>query len=115
MNFNLTAYGIFLAIVVFIIIVVGRICYRNGNIYVLALLPGHEDLCIRINKLLLTGYYLLNIGYATMTLISWQTITNFPALVEVVATRSAIIIGMLSILHYLNIFLLANYAQKLIQ
>jgi len=115
MNLNLAAYSIFIVIVAFIIIVVGRICYRNGNVYVMALLPGHEDLCIRINKLLLIGYYLFNIGYAAMTLISWQTIISLPQLVEVIATRSAIIIGMLSLLHYLNIFLLTNYAQKLIQ
>lgn len=115
MNLNLTAYTLFLAIVIFIIVVVGKICYRNGNIYVLALLPGHEDLCIRINKLLLMGYYLLNIGYAAMTLISWQTIVSVPQLVELIAYKSAIIISMLSILHYTNIFLLTKYVQKLIQ
>ncbi len=115
MNLNLIAYTLFLAIVVFIIVVVGKICYRNGNIYVLALLPGHEDLCIRINKLLLMGYYLLNIGYAAMTLISWQTIVSVPQLVELIAYRSAIIICMLSVLHYTNIFLLTKYVQKLIQ
>ena len=114
MNLNLAAYAFFLSIVVFIIVVVGKICYRNGNIYVLALLPGHEDLCIRINKLLLIGYYLLNIGYAAMTLISWQTIISLPQLVELIAFKSAIIICILSVLHYTNIFMLAKYVRKLI-
>lgn len=115
MNLNLIAYGIFLTIISFIIVVVGKICYRNGNIYVMALLPGHEELCIRINKLLLLGYYLLNIGYAAMTLISWQTIVTLPQFVELIAIKSAIIICILSVLHYLNLFLLTNYVQKLIQ
>lgn len=61
------------------------------------------------------GYYLLNIGYAAMTLISWQTIVSVPQLVELIAYKSAIIISMLSILHYTNIFLLTKYVQKLIQ
>lgn len=115
MNLNLIAYCLFFAIVVYIIIVVGHICYRNGNIYVLELLPGHEELCIRINKTLLLGYYFTNIGYTAMTLISWEKITTVPQLVEMIAAKTAIIIGILSVLHYLNIFLLANYARKLIQ
>jgi len=115
MNLNLIAYSIFLTIIIFIIVVVGKICYRNGNIYVLTLLPGHEELRVRINKLLLLGYYLLNIGYAAMTLNSWQKITNLPQLTELIATRSSIIIIMLAILHYLNLFLLTKYVQKLIQ
>lgn len=115
MNLNLVAYGLFFAIVVYIIIVVGRSCYRNGNIFVLELLPGHEELCIRINKMLLLGYYLLNIGYAAMTLVSWQAIGTISQLVEIVAYKISVIICILSVLHYLNIYLLTNYARKLIQ
>jgi len=115
MNLNIIAYGIFMLIVAYIIIVVGRICYRNGNIYVLSLIPGHEDLCLRINKILLMGYYLVNIGYAAMTLVSWQTIINLPQLVELIAVKTAIIICILSVLHYTNIFVLNAYAKKLIQ
>lgn len=115
MNLNLIAYTLFLTIVIFIIIVVGKICYKNGNVFVAALLPGHEDLCIRINKLLLMGYYLLNIGYTTMTLISWQTIISTPQLVELIAYRSAIMICLLALMHYFNIFMITKYVQKLIQ
>jgi hypothetical protein len=114
MNYNLTAYGIFMIIIAYIIIVVGNICYRNGNIYVLSLVPGHEELCIRINKILLIGYYLVNIGYAATTLISWQTITTISQLIELIAFKSAIIISILSLLHYTNIFVLTNYIKKLI-
>jgi len=114
MNYNLIAYGIFMVIVAYIIIVVGHICYRNGNIYVLSLIPGHEDLCIRINKILLVGYYLVNIGYAAMTLISWETIISFSQLIEMIALKTAIIISILCVLHYTNLFVLTNYVKKLI-
>ena len=115
MNFNIIAYGIFMIIVAYIIIVVGRICYRNGNIYVLSLMRGHEDLCTRINKVLLMGYYLVNIGYAAMMLISWQTITTLPMLVETTMMKTAVIISILSVLHYTNIYVITTYAKKLIQ
>lgn len=115
MSLNILSYGIFMLIVAYIIIVVGRSCYRNGNIYVLSLMPGHEELCLRINKILLLGYYLINIGYTLMMLVSWQKVTTVALLVETTMMRTAIIICVLSILHYTNIFVLTNYSKKLIQ
>ncbi|RZK09176.1 MAG: hypothetical protein EOO46_13780 [Flavobacterium sp.] len=115
MNLNIIGYIIFLLISIYIIVVVGKICYRNGNIFVLELIPNHKELCQQINKILLISYYLINIGYCAMTLISWSTITNSSELVAIIASKTAIIVGILAILHYLNIFILTKYIQKLIK
>jgi hypothetical protein len=114
MNLNITGYFIYLMITTIIIIKVGRICYQNGNIFVSQLIPDHKDLCHKINQVLLLAYYLLNIGYCAMTLISWDKIGSSSQLIEVIALKSAIIIGTIAILHYLNIFVLTKYIQKLI-
>ena len=82
MNFNIIGYLIYLGITTFIILKVGKICYKNGNIYVADLIPDHADLCQKINQVLLLGYYLLNIGYCAMTLISWQKIISSTQLIE---------------------------------
>jgi len=115
MNYNITAYSIFILIIVFIIVVVGKICYRNGNIFVAELIPDHLELCQQINKTLLVGYYLVNIGYATMTLADWETIISLNQLVEIIAIKISIIISILSVLHYLNIIILTTSIQKLIK
>ncbi|TKC05705.1 hypothetical protein FA048_18510 [Pedobacter polaris] len=115
MNYNITAYGIFITIIVFIIVVVGKLCYSNGNIFVAELIPDHLALCQQINKILLVGYYLVNIGYATMTLAGWETIISLNQLVEVIAIKVSIIISILSLLHYLNIIILTTSIQKLIK
>ena len=115
MNCNLIGYSIFITMIVFTIVIVGKICYRNGNIFVAALIPGHLDLCQQINKTLLVCYYLVNIGYCTMTLVSWDTITSPLHLIEILAIKLAVIICILSVLHYLNIFLLTHIIHKLIK
>lgn len=114
MNLNLIAYLIYFLITIFIIVKVGKICYNNGNIYVSQLIPNHEDLCLKINQLLLVGYYLLNIGYCAMTIISWEKIETLTQLTEVITSKSALIIITIAILHYFNIILLTNYIKKLI-
>lgn len=114
MNLNIIGYIIYLAITSIVILKVGRICYRNGNIFVSELLPNHEDLCLKINQILLVGYYLLNLGYCAMTLISWEKVLSFHQLIEVVALKSAIIICTIATMHYINIIVITKYIKKLI-
>lgn len=115
MEWNILSYGIYLSITVYIIVVVGRICYRNGNIFVLELIPDHAELCHQINKILLIGYYLINIGYASITLISWPEIDNLNLMTLTLASKTSIIIGILAFLHYSNIYIITNYIHKLIK
>ena len=114
MNLNIIGYAIYLLITTIIIVNVGKVCYRNGNIYVAQLIPEHLDLCHKTNQILLVGYYLLNLGYCAMTLISWEQLYSFQQLIEVIAVKSATIIGTIALMHYLNIFILTKYIQKLI-
>jgi hypothetical protein len=115
MNLNIIAYFIYLSITIFIILRVGKICYKNGNIYVAELIPNHADICQKINHVLLLGYYLLNIGYCAITLISWQKILSLTELTEIICIKTAVIIFIISILHYLNIIIITKYIQKLIK
>ena len=114
-NLNLFGYGIFIGLMAFIIFVVGKICYKNGNIFVAELIPGHIELCQQINKVLLIGYYLVNIGYCAVNLSFWQQINTVPMLVEVISVKMAGIIIILSVLHYLNIYFLVTQIHKLIK
>nr|WP_100845019.1 hypothetical protein [Flavobacterium sp. 5] len=115
MNLNIIGYFIYLTITILIIIKVGKICYKNGNVYVAELIPNHEAVCQKINQVLLMAYYLLNIGYCAMTLISWEKILSVNHLIEVIAIKTAIIIFIISTLHYTNIIILTKYIHKLIK
>jgi hypothetical protein len=114
-NLNIIGYFIYLSITAFIILKVGKICYKNGNIFVSELIPNHAELCQKINQILLLAYYLLNIGYCAMTLISWEKILSTNQLIEVIAIKTATIIFILSVLHYMNIIIITKYIHKLIK
>jgi hypothetical protein len=114
MNLNIIGYLIYLSLTSVIIIKVGKLCYDNGNIFVSQLIPNHEELCLQINKMLLIGYNLMNLGYCAMTIISWEKIQSINQLIEIIATKSAIIILTIGFMHYINIILLTKYIKKLI-
>ncbi|QRM88064.1 hypothetical protein FG167_02105 [Lacinutrix sp. WUR7] len=96
---------------------VGWLFYKNGELFLLNLLNNNLPLVKNINNLLLTGYYLTNIGYAIITIAYWQSIENTIELINSLTTTLGKIIMLLALLHYNNIFWLkyltkSNYIKQ---
>ena len=69
-------------------------------------MPSNAQLCLYINNILLTGYYLVNIGYAIYTISTWTNITHPYNIVDTIASHVGTIILILAGLHYMNIIVL---------
>lgn len=115
MNLNIIGYILYLGISIAIVLKVGKTCYTNGDTFITNLLKFDIELAKRINQMLLIGYYLLNIGYAAITVISWKQIESHPELIEVLMGKLSLIILTIGILHYINIFIINKYVQKLLK
>jgi len=102
MNYNIGAYSIYIALMVFIIVYVGRHFYQNGRIFILTLLQGNVSLTDYINRLLLVAYYLFNIGYAFLKLQHWQKITTVESLFSSLSVNMGLLILILALTHYGN-------------
>lgn len=113
MNLNIVGYIIYFVFTSIIIFKVGNICYHNGNVFICGLLENEVNLSMQVNKLLLMGYYLLNIGYSALTLIAWETIETPLALVGAIAKKASSIVLIIAVLHYLNIFWVSKFIHKL--
>ena len=101
------AYPIFLIIICFITVRVGWLFYSNGEIYLIKL-TKNESLAKSINTILLTGYYLVNIGYAIVSISYWDQLLSLIDMLNSLTHHLGLIIGMLALLHYNNVFVL-NY------
>jgi hypothetical protein len=99
---NTIAYILYLFITYLITVHVGLIFFRNGRLYILRLLHGDEKFTDFINRILLMGYYLLNLGYAALMISSWETITTWTELFASLCTMIGKIMLMLAVIHYLN-------------
>ena len=99
---NTAAYIIFLLITYLVTVHVGLVFYRNGRSYILNLMAGDEALTDSINRILLTGYYLLNLGYAALMISFWETVDSYTELVTSITTMTGRILLTLAIIHYLN-------------
>lgn len=103
--FNIISYILFLVISSYITVDVGRRCYHAGKYY-LEYLINDSDVCRTINKILLGCYYLLNLGYIAVSLTSWDRVGSIEEIITVTVIRIGNILLILSVLHYMNIFVL---------
>lgn len=101
---NTIGYLLFLPIIGFITFRVGWIFYKNGEHYLIDMLGDNKEVVQAINKLLLVGYYLVNMGYAAVTITFWTDITSWGVLVGELSEKLGILILLLGLMHYNNLF-----------
>jgi len=110
MNIFIT-YSIYLITGALITVTVGADLYCNGYYLILNLFEN-EVVTQTINKLLLTGYYLVNIGYIALTLTQIDEVETTTVALEQLAYNIGRILLILSYLHFQNIALLAWLSKR---
>lgn len=110
--YNLIAYILYLLITYLVTVHVGMIFYKYGRYYMLNLFIGDEALTSFINKILLTGYYLLNLGYAALMIRIWENVQSFEQLIASIATMVGRIIITLAMVHYMNMAVILIISKR---
>ena len=84
----LTAYLIYLPIVIGLTLVVAQVLFKNGLFFMLDIFHGKEDIAIATNQLFKIGFYLLNLGFAFMIIqLSSYRVKEIHDVVEVLSTK----------------------------
>jgi len=114
---NTVAYIIYLVITYIITVHVGLLFYRNGRVYILRLMHGDEKFTDFINRILLTGYYLLNLGYAAVRISFWDKLYSWEDVFTSIASMTGEIMLTLGVIHFFNmaiIFLISRKHQTIV-
>lgn len=104
MNFNIISYLLYIPIIFFITVKVGWILYKNGEVFMCNIIQNDPEIVASINKILLIGYYLINLGAATITIAYWETVQNGYEMMNALSDVLGKTILALAIMHYNNIF-----------
>lgn len=83
---------------------IGWILYKNGEVFLNNIFRFDVQIVKSINNLLLVGYYLLNLGYAIITISYWEKLTDFINMIDSLSYTLGKIILLLAVLHYNNIW-----------
>jgi hypothetical protein len=112
MTFTLLSYLIYLGVGFILTFLVGIGFYRSGKPLLHDIFRGEEKLAEGINRLLLMIFYLLTIGYISVSMYYPADILSVEDLVEHLSVKIGTILLVLGALHLLNILVLFKVRRK---
>ena len=115
MNYFILTYAVYLIASILLTVWVAKVLFKNGRIFLVDIFHGNADLADSVNKLLLVGFYLVNIGYMSLVLKETDNIRNTQEVIEVLSYKIGCIILILGAMHFLNLivfFKLRSRAQQ---
>ncbi|WP_413666831.1 hypothetical protein ACEN9X_20145 [Mucilaginibacter sp. Mucisp86] len=115
MNYFILTYVIYLLASIALTVWVAKVLFKNGRIFLVDIFHGNNELADSVNKLLVVGFYLVNIGYMSLALKEYGSIASMQVVVEVLSYKLGWIILILGGMHFLNLvifFKLRNRAKR---
>ncbi|MBX7148593.1 hypothetical protein K1X76_05860 [bacterium] len=108
---NLTTLGIYLSISLLITVWVANTLFKNGRVFLLDAFNNNIGLADSVNKLLVVGFYLVNLGYVNLR-VSHIYIDNSVDSVLFLMKNIGTVLVVLGCMHFFNIFVLSRFKNK---
>ena len=106
------AYALYLAIAIGITIKVAHTLSRNGEIFLVQCFGHNRDLARSTNHLLVVGFYLVNVGFITLTLSIGAEPTTMPEAIRFLSSKVGLAVLVLGGMHFFNMSAIAHFGRK---
>jgi hypothetical protein len=102
------AYAVYVLISIGLTIWVGRTLSRHGEVFLRDVFSGDESLVHAVNRLLIVGFYLLNLGYVAFALRIGGDVPDLRSAIESLSTKIGMVLFVLGAVHLANVFVLSR-------
>ena len=101
-------YLIYLLISIGLTLVVGHALSRSGHEFLLEVFDGNTGLADAVNRLLVVGFYLLNLGFVTLTMQTLGNVDGARQGLQVLSVKIGEVLLVLGALHFANLAVFAR-------
>ena len=106
MDYLTLFYSIYILLSTSLIIYVANYLFRHGKSFLLSAFKGNIEVATSINNLLKMGFYLVNIGYALISIKYRYNLNNSADLIAALAVKIGTIVLILGAMHFFNMYIL---------
>jgi len=97
-------YIAYTIVTIFLTVLVAQTLYRNGRVFLIDVFHGNEALADSVNRLLVVGFYLINLGYVSLMLKIGTPVDNAQESIEALAGKLGLVMLVLGGMHFFNLF-----------
>lgn len=101
-SYTILVYAVYVVVAVGLTAWLARTLFNNGTAFLQDVFAGKPDLAEAVNRLLVVGFYMLNLGYALYILRASRDLDGFEA-VQFLVNRLALLLVTLAVIHFLNV------------
>lgn len=112
MDKTVLAYVVYLLISVCLTVWVARTLSSNGRVFLADVLHGNEPLADAVNRLLVVGFYLVNLGFVALYLKSGDTIDDARQIFETLSVKLGVVLLVLGVMHLGNVYALNRFRRR---
>ncbi|WP_322937407.1 hypothetical protein [Nocardioides bizhenqiangii] len=102
MNWTLANHLLYVVVCLPVIVWVGRTLARNGQVF-LADVFDDEAVATATNRLLVVGFYLLNVGFVLLYLRAGGQVGTAEGLIESLSLKVGVVLLVLGLIHVINV------------
>ncbi len=106
------AYAVYVLVSVALTIWVGRTLSRHGEVFLVDVFAGEPALAHAVNRLLVVGFYLLNLGYVAFALRIGGDVPDARVAIESLSTKIGGVLLVLGVVHLGNVFALSRVRRR---
>lgn len=108
----ISVYLIYAGASVALTIWLARTLFRNGEVFLEEVFADNPRMATSVNRLLVVGFYLLNLGYALITLRAGTAVVTAIQAIEVLAMKLGALLLSLGALHFCNLYLFHRIRRR---
>jgi hypothetical protein len=97
-------YVVYLLITVPLTIWVASTLSRNGRVFLEDVFAGDERLAHAVNRLLVVGFYLLNLGFVMLFLRISEPVADLRGMFDTLSVKVGVVTLTLGVLHFVNVY-----------
>lgn len=112
MTWTVATYLAYLLTVIPITIWVASTLTRNGRVFLGDVFGVENGLADAVNKLLVVGFYLINVGFVMLYLRTDRRVVDLTGLLETVSVKIGVVMLMLGVIHFVNVMVFSSMRRK---
>jgi hypothetical protein len=111
-SYTAIAHVLYLLVSISLTIWVARTLFKNGRVFLVDSFLGNEALADSVNKLLVVGFYLINIGYVSLALKYGDRPVSLETVIEALSTKVGVVMLVLGTMHFFNLFVFSKMRKR---
>lgn len=108
----IVTYLAYLTISIALTVWVARTLHKNGRVFLVDSFLGNVALADSVNHLLVVGFYLVNIGFMSLTLRYGEHATDSESALEILSSKVGVVLVVLGLMHFLNLYVFARMRRR---